>query len=55
MFFGGLIAAAIKAYEKSPSSRHTQTLKALAKTDLDLKTTGLDPWLLIKSCLLRLS
>lgn len=55
MFFGGLIAAATKAYDKTPAPRTVAALKVLAKTDLDLKTTGLDPWLLIKSVLLRLS
>lgn len=55
LFFGSLIAAAIKAYEKNPSPRTARPLKTLAKSDLNLKTTGLDPWLLIKSCLLKLT
>jgi len=54
MFLGGLIAASTKAFEKNPT-RHTAALKILAKTDIDIKTTGLDPWLLIKSGLLKLS
>ena len=54
MFFGLIISQAIRGFERD-QRRYKPILKTLAKYDLDLKTTGLDPWLLVRSCLLKLS
>jgi len=54
MFFGLMISQAVRGFERD-QRRYKPILKTLAKHDLDLKTTGLDPWLLIRSCLLKLS
>ena len=35
--------------------KEKQILKGLAKTDLQMKTTKVDPWLLVESFLLELS
>lgn len=54
-FTGLLVSQAIKDYEAHPGERERRTLKLLAKTDLEQKSTSLDPWLLVESFLLRLS
>lgn len=55
MFFGLLVTQALRRFEQRPRSKERAVLKALAKTDLALKTTSLEPWLLVKSFLLQLS
>lgn len=54
MFFGLLVTQALKKYEYSGGgARERRILKELAKVDLQMKSTGVEPWMLIKSFLLR--
>jgi len=54
MFFGLLVTQALKKYEYSGSgARERRIMKELAKVDLQMKSTGVEPWMLIKSFLLR--
>lgn len=54
MFFGLLVTQALKKYEYSGGgARERRVLKELAKIDLQMKSTGVEPWMLIKSFLLR--
>ena len=55
--FTGLIASqAIKDFTARPSGvKERKTLKELAKADLTMKSTKIDPWLIVESFLLRLS
>ncbi len=54
MFFGLLVTQALKKYEYSGGGvRERKIMKELAKVDLQMKSTGVEPWILIKSFLLR--
>lgn len=55
MFFGLLASSALKDYKTNQGTKEKRVLKELSKLDLDLKSTSLQPWLLIRSFLLRLS
>lgn len=55
MFTGLLASSAIKDYAKKQGTKEKRALKELSKLDLKLKSTSLEPWLLIESFLLRLS
>ncbi len=55
MFFGLLASQAIKDYSQNQGTKEKRTLKELSKLDLQMKSTSIDPWLLIEVCLLRLS
>lgn len=54
MFFGLLASQAIKKYEWRQGMKETRVLLELSKLDMQMKTTAVEPWLLIKSFLLRL-
>ena len=54
-FCGLLISQALKAYRNHPGAKEKRALKELSQLDLRLKTTSYQPWLLIRSFLLRLS
>lgn len=54
MFFGLMTTQALKLFEQRQGGREKQILGALAELDLQMKTTSLEPWLLVKSFLLRL-
>ena len=51
-FTGLLVSQAIKDFEKNP--QNPQTLKELSKLDLNLKSSKIDPWLLVESFLLKI-
>lgn len=53
MFFGLMVTQALKRFEARQGIHERQMIKELAKLDLQMKTTALDPWLLVKSFLLR--
>lgn len=53
MFFGLLVTQALKKLEQRGGVREKRLLKELAKLDMEMKTTGLEPWMLIKAFLLR--
>jgi len=51
-FTGLLVSQAIKDFEKNP--QNPQILKELSKLDLNLKSSKIDPWLLVESFLLKI-
>lgn len=55
MFFGLLVSQALKDFTTGQGTKQKTTLKELAKVDLQMKSSSIDPWLLIESFLLRLS
>lgn len=54
MFFGLLVSQAIKKFEWRQGTKERKVLKELSKIDIQMKTTTVEPWSLIKSFLLRL-
>lgn len=53
MFFGLLVTQMLKKYENSRAGkREKRILKELARVDLQMKRTGVEPWMLIKGFLL---
>ncbi|MBR5621228.1 hypothetical protein IKW75_01970 [Candidatus Saccharibacteria bacterium] len=55
MFFGLLASQAIKKFEWRQGAREKRILKELSKLDIQMKSTAVEPWLLIKGFLLRLA
>ena len=55
MFFGLLASQALKDYNQNQGTKEKRVLQELSKLDLQLKSTSVDPWLLIEACLLRLN
>ncbi len=55
MFFGLLVTQAIKKFDNQAGDREKQLLKELSNLDIQMKTTSVEPWLLVKSFLLRVS
>ena len=56
MFFGLLVSQALKRLEWRPNGeKERRVLKELAEVDMKMKTTAVEPWLLVKSFLTRLS
>lgn len=55
MFCGLMISQALKEYKAHPGVKEKRVLKELSKLDLDMKSTSLQPWLLVQSFLLRLA
>ncbi|MDO5761925.1 MAG: hypothetical protein Q4P12_04625, partial [Bacteroidales bacterium] len=56
MFLGLLVSSALKDFAARPNGvKERRALEELSKTDLELKTSSTQPWLLIESFLLRLS
>lgn len=53
MFFGLLVSQAIKKYEWRQGRKEICALKELSRVDMQMKTTAVEPWLLIKGFLLR--
>ena len=54
MFFGLLASQVIKDFSIHQGIKEKKILKELSKIDLQIKTTKVEPWLLIESFLLRL-
>ncbi|MBQ6127449.1 hypothetical protein IJI69_02030 [Candidatus Saccharibacteria bacterium] len=54
MFFGLMVSQAIKKFEWRQGTKEKRVLKELSKVDMQMKTTAVEPWFLIKSFLLRL-
>lgn len=54
-FTGLLISQALKDYARNPGAKEKRVLRELSKMDLDMKSTSLQPWLLVQSFLLRVS
>lgn len=55
MFFGLIASQALKDYAAHQGITEKKALKELSKLDLSLKSTSIEPWLLIEALLLRLS
>ena len=55
MFFGLLVYQAIRDYSQKPGAKEKKALKELSHVDLELKSSKLPAWLIIKAFLLRLS
>ncbi len=55
MFFGFLVSQAIKDFSARPGARERQALKTLAAIDIQMKSSTVDPWLLVESALLTLA
>lgn len=54
MFFGLLVTQLLKRLDEGCNVAQTKRqVQELAKLDLQMKTTGVEPWLLVKSFLLR--
>lgn len=54
MFMGLMVSQAIKKLQFN-NAKAARTLKVLAQTDIDMKSTGIEPWKLIKMALLKIS
>lgn len=54
-FCGLLISQALKAYKNHSGPKEKRVLRELSQLDLNLKTTSYQPWLLVRSFLLRFS
>lgn len=55
MFFGLLVSQAIKDFAAHQGTKEKRALKELSYTDLLMKSTSMQPWLLIESFLLQVS
>ena len=56
MFFGLMVSQALKKFEwRTNGIKEKRVLKELSRIDIQMKTTAVEPWLLIKSFLLRLT
>lgn len=53
MFFGLMVTQALKKYSARQGVRERRILKQLAELDMQMKTTSIEPWTLVKSFLLR--
>lgn len=54
-FTGLLVSQVLKEFTAHQGTKEKKILKSLAKLDLAMKSTKIDPWLLVESFLLRLS
>ena len=55
MFFGLLVSQAIKDFAVKQGTKEKRALEELSRTDILMKTTSTQPWLLIESFLLQVS
>jgi len=55
MFFGSIASFAIADYTAKQGTKEKRVLKELSKLDIDMKSSTIQPWLLMQSFLLRLS
>lgn len=55
MFFGLLVSQALKKYEWARGAKEKRVLKELSKLDMQMKSTSIQPWTLVKSFLLQVS
>ena len=54
MFMGLMVSQAIKKLQYN-NAKATKTLKILAEADVNMKSTGIEPWTLIKMALLKIA
>ena len=55
LFLGTMVSEAVKEYALRQGASEKKTLKALSRLDMELKSTAIEPWLLIEGFLLRLA
>ena len=55
MFFGSIAAFAIADFSLKQGTKEKRVLKELSNLDIDMKSSTIQPWLLMQSFLLRLS
>lgn len=56
MFFGLMVSQALKKLEWRPNgAKEKRVLKELATVDMQMKSTAVEPWMLVKSFLLRVA
>lgn len=55
MFLGLMATQAIRDYSVNPGAKEKDALRKLSKLDIQLKSSKIEPWALIKSFLFRLS
>lgn len=55
MFCGLMISQALKDYKVHSGAKEKRVLKELSRLDLSLKSTSVQPWLLVQAFLLRLA
>lgn len=56
MFFGLMVAQALKQLEWRPNgAREKRIVRELGEVDMEMKTTAREPWIIVKSFLVRLS
>lgn len=55
MFVGLMVSQALKKYEWRAGAKEKRALKELSKLDMQMKTTSMQPWLLVQAFLLRVS
>lgn len=55
MFFGLLVTQVVKKFENRAGNREKRLLQELSILDMQMKTTSVEPWLLLKSFLLRIA
>lgn len=54
MFFGLLVSQALKDYAARPGVKEKKVLKELALVDMQMKSSKIEPWLLIEGLLVRM-
>ncbi len=54
MFFGLLVSQALKDYTARPGVHEKRVLKELSRVDMQMKSSGVEPWLLVESFLMRM-
>lgn len=54
-FTGLLVSQAMKDFVAHPGVREKRVLKELARVDVQMKTTGMEPWLIVEGFLARLA
>ena len=54
MFFGLMVTQALKKFGVRQGVRERKILKELAELDVRMKTSGMEPWILVKMFLVRM-
>lgn len=55
MFMGLMASQQLKRLAERPNAKEKRVLKLLAEADMQMKTTAVEPWLIVKSFLLRVA
>lgn len=55
MFCGLMVSQALRDFKAHPGAKEKRVLKELSELDLNMKSTSLQPWMLVQGFLLRLS